>query len=90
MELHVEKYGGEKEHRGIKLLTEEIENSVDTPMALWADAYEGKNIVHVLYMTGLDDYRISGSLVEEMDYSKVYEIRADAVYKAEQERQIMF
>ena len=90
MELHVEKYGGEKEHRGIKLLTEEIENSIDTPMALWVDAYEGKNIVHVLYMTGLDDYRIAGYLVEEMDYSKVYEIQVDAAYKAEQERQIMF
>lgn len=80
----------EKENRGIAKLLEEMESSADTPAALWVEPYEGKNIVNVLYMTGLDDYRITGNLVEEMDYSKVYEIQADAVYRVEQERRVVF
>ena len=80
----------EEENRGIAMLLEAMESSADTPVALWADAYEGKNIVNVLYMTGLDDYRIVGYLVEEMDCGKVYEIQVDAIYKVEQERRIVF
>ncbi len=90
MGFHVTKSGGEKEQRGITMLSEEIEDSTDTPMELWAETYEGKNIVHVLYMTGLDDFRIAGYLVEENGYSKVYEIQADAVYRVEQVRREIF
>lgn len=80
----------EKENRGIAKLLEEMGSNADTPVALWVDAYEGKNIINVLYMTGLADYRITGYLVDEMEYSKVYEIQADAVYRVEQERRVVF
>lgn len=63
--------------------------SADTPMALWAETYEGKNIVHVLYMTGLEDYKVMGYLVEESDYRTVYEIMVDASYRVEQERRLV-
>lgn len=68
------------------LLPEEMKGCTDTPMALWVEAYEGKNIVHVFHMTGLADYRIAGYLVDESDYSTVYEIGVDASYRVEQER----
>lgn len=90
LELSMTDTVNEKENRGIGMLLEEMESSADTPVALWADAYEGKNIANVLYMTGLADYRIVGYLVEETDYRKVYEIQADAAYRVEQERQIVF
>jgi len=90
MGFRVAKSGGEKGHRGLAMLSEEIEGSTDTPMELWAEAYEGKNIVHVLYMTGLDDFRIAGYLVEENSCSQVYEMAADAVYRVEQERRTVF
>lgn len=80
----------EEADRGLAMFVKEMESSADTPLALWADPYRGKNIVHVLYRTGLDDYRITGCLVEETDYRKVYEIAADAVYQVEQERSVVF
>ncbi|MDE7131836.1 MAG: hypothetical protein K2O65_08555 [Lachnospiraceae bacterium] len=80
----------EKENRGIAMLLEKMESIADTPVALWVEAYEGKNIVNVLYMTGLADYRITGYLVGETDCKEVYEIAADATYKVEQERLVVF
>lgn len=80
----------EKENRGIAMLVEEMESSADTPVALWVETYEGKNIVNVLYMTGLDDYRITGYLVEKTGCSEVYEILVDAFYKAEQDRRVVY
>lgn len=80
----------EEKNRGIGMLLEEMESSADTPVGLWVEAYDGKNIVNVLYMTGLDDYRIVGYLVEEAGCREVYEIQVDAAYKVEQERRIVF
>lgn len=80
----------ESGNRGIEKLAEELKGCIDTPMALWVEEYEGKNIVHVLHMTGLADYRVAGYLVEESDYSTVYEIRVDASYRVGQERRIVF
>ncbi|MDE6601385.1 MAG: hypothetical protein K2K90_04340, partial [Lachnospiraceae bacterium] len=76
--------------RGIELLLEEMRDSPDTPLALWVEECAGKNIVQVLYMTGLDDYRITGYLVEVSACGKVYEIAADAVYRVRQERRTAF
>ncbi|MDE7427673.1 MAG: hypothetical protein K2N00_00115, partial [Lachnospiraceae bacterium] len=90
LELSMTDTVNEKENRGIGMLLEEMESSADTPVALWVDAYEGKNIVNVFYMTGLADYRIAGYLVEETGYSEVYEILVDAVYRVEQERRVVF
>lgn len=70
---------------GIALLTEALEGSADTPVALWVEEYEGKNLVYVLCLTGLYDYKITGYLVEETDCKKVCEIVVDAVYCVEQE-----
>ncbi len=41
-------------------------------------------------MTGLDDYRITGYLVELSACGKVYEIAADAVYRVGQERRAVY
>lgn len=82
--------GQDDGNRGLAGLREELESSADTPVALWAERYEGKNIVHVLWLTGLDDYKITGWLVEEADCSRIYEIAVDAVYRVEQERRIVF
>lgn len=78
------------EQGGIAMFLEEMEENADTPVALWVETCEGKNIVNVLYMTGLDDYRVVGYLIEENGYSEVYEIQVDAFYKTEQERRAVY
>ncbi|MDE5718636.1 MAG: hypothetical protein K2I53_13680 [Lachnospiraceae bacterium] len=83
-------YAHEQKNRGIEMLMEEMQDSPYTPMALWVEEYAGKNIVQALYMMGLDDYRITGYLVETSDCGKVYEIAADAVYRVVQERKSAF
>ena len=78
------------ENSGLTMLAEELENSADTPVALWAEEYRGKNIVCVLCLTGLYDYRITGWLVEEADCNRVCEIVTDAAYRVEQDRKVVF
>lgn len=96
LEFRTEADGGDGEvaqgegDEGIAALTAEMEGSTDEPVALWVEEYAAKNIVHVLYLTGLDDYRITGYLVGESDYNRVYEIAVDAAYRVEQERRIVF
>lgn len=77
-------------NKGLAALVEEMEASTDEPVALWVEEYAGKNIVQVLYLTGLDDYRITGYLVGETDCNRVYEIAVDAVYRVAQEGRIVF
>lgn len=58
----------------------------DTPMMMWAESANGKNIVNVLYVTGLWDYEIVGYLFEDFDYQEVYRIDGIAQYGVEQTR----
>lgn len=75
---------------GLAILTEELESSTDTPVALWAEEYGGKNIVYELCLTGLYDYKITGWLVEESDCNRVCEIAVDAAYRVRQDRKTVF
>lgn len=49
------------------------------PIMLWVDAYNGENIVNIMYRTGLYDYEIDGFLVENTGtYSTLYTIEGKA------------
>lgn len=45
---------------------------------LWVDAHNGKNIVNIMYRTGLYDYIVEGYLLEENgNYSTLYTDRRE-------------
>ena len=54
-----------------------------TPIMLWAEEFSGKNIVNVMYRTGLYDYLIVGYLIEGDEYTQVFCLQANASYKTE-------
>lgn len=68
-----------------------------TPIMVWAEPFAGKNIVHVISLTGLhnktgrgkitelDDFAITGFWVEGTQYQSIYQITADAAYAVRQE-----
>lgn len=55
------------------------------PIMMWVEDYEGKNIVIVMYRTGLYDYRITGYLVKGDAYAQVFSLNAKASYSTERE-----
>ncbi len=58
----------------------------DTPLMMWAEPADGKNIVNVLYVTGLWDYEIVGYLFEGTEEKEVYRIDGIVHYGVEQTR----
>lgn len=92
--VHIELSG---EDSGIKTLKDAVWSVEGTPIMVWAEPFAGKNIVHVISLTGLhnntgrekitelDDFTITGFLVEGTQYQSVYQITADAAYAVRQE-----
>lgn len=57
------------------------------PMMLWVDAHSGKNIVNIMYRTGLYDYIVEGYLLEENgNYSTLYTIEGETELSIEKVR----
>lgn len=78
---------GEEEEAGVRALQEEMnemEAEACMPLMMWVDSHEGVNIVHVFYLTGLDDFRIIGYRIEDNDCVSVYEVNVDADYGVSQ------
>lgn len=51
-----------------------------TPVVMWVDAVQGKNVINVMSRTGLEDIAITGFLVSGASYEQLYDIRVDATY----------
>ncbi len=92
--VHIELSG---EGPGITTLKDAVWSVEGTPIMVWAEPFAGKNIVHVISLTGsenktgrekitgLDDFAITGFLVDGTQYQSVYRITADAEYTVRQE-----
>ena len=66
----------------IPTIVRSVEGS-HTPIMMWAEEISGKNIVNVMYRTGLYDYYIVGYLIEGDEYAQVFCLEANATYKTE-------
>ncbi len=51
-----------------------------TPIMMWIDLVQDKNIINVISQTGLEDFSITGFLVQDFEYERLYEIRVDVTY----------
>ena len=74
-------------------LVEEIINNGDQsgiPMMMWVDEVADKNIMNVLYRTGLYDFYIVGFLVENTGYEQLYRIDGIANCTVSQERLFIY
>lgn len=54
-----------------------------TPIMMWVDLVQDKNIINVISQTGLEDFTITGFLVQDSKYQRLYEIRVDVTYKVD-------
>lgn len=50
---------------------------------MWVDLVQDKNIINVISQTGLEDFTITGFLVQDSKYQRLYEIRVDVTYKVD-------
>ncbi|MDE5933941.1 MAG: hypothetical protein K2H40_15870 [Lachnospiraceae bacterium] len=75
---------------GIRDFVEELRSGTGTPMMLWVETFEGKNIISVFYLTELESFKIIGYLIEDADFRRVYEVTADADYGVWQVCEVVF
>ena len=67
-------------------ISEVIYSTEGRPIMMWVDTVQGENIIHVIALTGLDDFEITGFAVHGEDYEMVYRIGGEAVYGIKQTR----
>lgn len=79
--------GEDEDDEGMKQAEEAVFSGEGNPIMMWVDAWKGKNIVTVMYRTGLEDFEIIGYYVKEDGYEQVYGIEAVAVYGVKTERE---
>lgn len=79
--------GEDEDDEGMKQAEEAVFSGEGNPIMMWVDAWKGKNIVTVMYRTGLEDFEIVGYYVKEDGYEQVYRIEAAAVYGVKTERE---
>ena len=72
--------------KGMEQVKEAVFGKEGNPVMMWVDACQEKNIVTVMYRTGLEDFEIIGYFVTEDGYEQVYRIEAAAIYGVRQER----
>lgn len=51
-----------------------------TPIMMWVDMVQDKNIINVMSQTGLEDFTIAGFLLQDSAYERLYEICVDVTY----------
>jgi len=78
-------WGEDDTDDGMKQAAEAVYSGEGNPIMMWVDAWQGKNIVTVMYRTGLEDFDIVGYFVREDGYEQVYRIEAAAVYGVKEE-----
>lgn len=59
---------------------EMLDSLEGTPIMMWVDLVQDKNIINVISQTGLEDFTITGFLVQDFEYERLYEIRVDVTY----------
>ncbi len=79
-----------EEETGIGDFQNKMKKETGTSQMMWVERFDEKNIINVYYMTGLEDFRITGYLIEEEKCRKIYEVACDADYEAEQVRSMVF
>lgn len=59
----------------------EMLDSLDkTPIMMWVDLVQDKNIINVISQTGLEEFTITGFLVQDFEYERLYKICVDVTY----------
>ena len=56
-----------------------------TPIMMWVEPFEGKNIINVISLTGLHDFEITGFLLNSAEYTRIYRITAEVTYGIDKE-----
>lgn len=56
-----------------------------TPIMMWVEPFEGKNIINVISLTGLHDFEITGFLLNGAEYTRLYRITAEVTYGVSKE-----
>ncbi|MFG6370103.1 MAG: hypothetical protein K1W16_17120 [Lachnospiraceae bacterium] len=59
---------------------EMLDSLEGTPIMMWVDFVQGKNIINVISQTGIEDFTITGFLVQDSEYERLYEICVDVTY----------
>lgn len=80
-------FSGEGE--GIECVLDAKKTVEGTPMMLWVEPFDEENIINIISLTELDDFEITGFLINEKTYKKLYRITANAIYEVCQERSNM-
>lgn len=73
------------EGEGIEHTNDALEAADGTPIMMWVEPFEGKNIINVISLTGLHDFAITGFLLNSAEYTRIYRITADATYGVSKE-----
>lgn len=77
----------ETEETVIERVISENPEKRGTPIMLWVDCYQGKNIVNVMYRTDLYDYVVEGYLAEDKEhYRSLYLIEEKTEREVEEVR----
>ena len=59
---------------------EMLDSLEGTPIMMWVDLVQDKNIINVISQTGLEEFTITGFLVQDFEYERFYEICVDVTY----------
>ncbi|MDE7184919.1 MAG: hypothetical protein K2O40_10710, partial [Lachnospiraceae bacterium] len=70
----------EGDGRAAETLDEVLASQEGMPIMMWVDVVHGKNMINVMSQTGLDDFTVTGGLICEEVYEKIYTIQVDAAY----------
>lgn len=66
--------------KAIAPVKEALDSLDGTPIMMWVDLVEDKNIINVMAQTGLEEFTITGFIVNDLDYEKLYEVCVDVTY----------
>lgn len=87
VEFEIEKETEEAEETVIERAISENTEKRGAPIMLWADSYQGENIVNVMYHTGLYDYVVEGYLAKDQEhYRSLYLIEKTSKREVEEVR----
>lgn len=68
------------EGTGIEVVNEALYSLDHTPVMIWAEDYQGENIVNMMVLTGLEDFEITSFLITGSAYEKICGVCAEADY----------
>ncbi len=66
--------------KAVETVSDALFSLEGTPVMMWVDAVQGKNVINVMSQTGLEDFAITGFLVSGFSYEQLYDICVDVTY----------